>query len=93
MIIFSCCLGDDAVSDGIKYQNKDVLFKVLSQNYESKSFEALGLKLPKIKKVLPTNLPTKHKGTVLLCEFPNTPQMSATDDKISLMTIPRRLQK
>jgi len=45
------------MSDGITYQNKDVLLKVLSQNYENKSFEALGLKLPKIKKVLPTNLP------------------------------------
>ena len=41
----------------ITYQNKDVLFKVLSQNYENKSFEVFGVKLPKIKKVLPTNLP------------------------------------
>jgi hypothetical protein len=41
----------------VAYQNKDILFKVLSENYENKSFEALGLKLPKIKKVLPTNLP------------------------------------
>jgi len=45
------------MSDGIAYQNKDVLFKVLSQNYENKSFEVFGLDLPKIKKVLPTNLP------------------------------------
>ena len=45
------------MDDGITYHNKDVLFKVLSQNYENKSFEALGLKLPKIKRVLPTNLP------------------------------------
>jgi len=45
------------MSDGIAYQNKDVLFKVLSQNYENKSFEVFGLNLPKIKKVLPTNLP------------------------------------
>jgi len=54
---FDYCLGDDAMSDGIVYQNKDVLLKVLSQNYKNKSFEALGLDLPKIKKVLPTNLP------------------------------------
>ena len=45
------------MGDGISYHNKDVLLKVLSENYKSKSFEALGLKLPKIKKVLPTNLP------------------------------------
>ena len=45
------------MGDGISYHNKDILLKVLSENYKSKSFEALGLKLPKIKKVLPTNLP------------------------------------
>ena len=45
------------MGDGITYHNKDILLKVLSQNYKDKSFEALGLKLPKIKKVLPTNLP------------------------------------
>ena len=43
--------------DGVAYQNKDILFKVLSQNYENKSFKVLGLDLPKIKKVLPSNLP------------------------------------
>jgi len=43
---------------GITHDNKDVLLKVLSQNYKSKSFEALGLKLPKIKEVLPTQLPS-----------------------------------
>jgi predicted transposase/invertase (TIGR01784 family) len=41
----------------VAYQNKDILFKVLSENFENKSFEALGLELPKIKKVLPTSLP------------------------------------
>jgi hypothetical protein len=55
--LFLIVVGDDAMGDGITYQNKDVLFKVLSQNYENKSFEALGLRLPRIRKVLPTNLP------------------------------------
>ena len=45
------------MGDGITYHNKDVLLKVLSQHYENKSFEVFGLNLPKIKKVLPTNLP------------------------------------
>jgi hypothetical protein len=49
--------GGTEVPDGIAYQNKDVLFKVLSQHYENKSFEVFGVNLPKIKKVLPTNLP------------------------------------
>ena len=46
------------MGDGITHDNKDVLFKVLSQNYKNKSFEALGLSLPKIKEVLPTQLPS-----------------------------------
>jgi hypothetical protein len=45
------------MEDEVSYQNKDILFKVLSENYENKSFAALGLDLHKIKKVLPTNLP------------------------------------
>jgi len=43
--------------DGIAYQNKDVLFKILSEHYKNKSFEVYGLDLPPIKEVLPTNLP------------------------------------
>jgi hypothetical protein len=43
--------------DGIAYQNKDVLLKVLSQNYENKTIEILEVNIPKKKKVLPTNLP------------------------------------
>jgi len=46
------------MADGITHDNKDVLFKILSQNYRNKSFKALGLDLPKIKKVLPTQLPS-----------------------------------
>lgn len=46
------------MAKGIAYQNKDVLFKILSETYKEKSFRAYGLYLPKIKEVLPTNLPT-----------------------------------
>lgn len=45
------------MSEGIAYQNKDIEFKVLSEAYKERSFEAYGLKLPRIKEVLPTNLP------------------------------------
>lgn len=45
------------MSEGIVYQNKDIEFKLMSETYKEKSFEAYGLKLPKIKAVLPTNLP------------------------------------
>lgn len=45
------------MSDGITYQNKDILFKILSEAYKEKSFKAYGIDLPPIKEVLPTNLP------------------------------------
>jgi hypothetical protein len=43
--------------DGIAYQNKDILFKILSQNYPRVSFRTYGLDLPPVKAVLPTDLP------------------------------------
>lgn len=45
------------MSEGIAYQNKDILFKILSQTYKEKSFSAYGLDLPPIRELLPTNLP------------------------------------
>ena len=61
------------MSDGIVYQNKDIEFKLLSDVYKEKSFEAYGLKIPRIKEVLPTNLPTvsaneKHMDNLFLLE-------------------------
>ena len=49
--------GDDVMAEGIAYQNKDIEFKILSESYRERSFEAYGLKIPRIKEVLPTNLP------------------------------------
>lgn len=45
------------MSEGIVYQNKDILFKILSQTYKEKSFAAYGIDLPPIRELLPTNLP------------------------------------
>ena len=45
------------MSDGIAYQNKDILFKILGQTYKEKSFAAYGIDLPPIKELLPTSLP------------------------------------
>lgn len=45
------------MSEGIAYQNKDILFKILSQTYKEKSFTAYGINLPPIRELLPTNLP------------------------------------
>lgn len=45
------------MSEGIAYQNKDILFKILGQTYKEKSFAAYGIDLPPIRELLPTNLP------------------------------------
>ena len=45
------------MTEGIAYQNKDILFKILSQTYKEKSFAAYGIDLPPIRELLPTGLP------------------------------------
>ena len=45
------------MSDRISYNNKDILFKVLSQYYQNKSLEVYGLNIPRIKQLLPSNFP------------------------------------
>lgn len=45
------------MSEGIAYQNKDIVFKLLGETYKNKSFAAYGIELPPIKAMLPTNLP------------------------------------
>jgi hypothetical protein len=45
------------VAAEIAYQNRDILLKILSENYKHRTFSAYGLNLPPIKEVLPTNLP------------------------------------
>lgn len=41
----------------ITYQNKDVVSKIFGENLREKSLAVYGVKIPKIKEVLPTNLP------------------------------------
>ena len=53
------------MADGITHTNKDVLFKVLSQNYKDKSFAVYGLNVPKVKRLLPSSYPvvsTEHRA-------------------------------
>ena len=45
------------MSEGIVYQNKDILFKILGKTYKEKSFAAYGIDLPPIRELLPTDLP------------------------------------
>ena len=42
----------------IAYQNKDITSKVFAEKLVGKSFNVYGFHLPKVKRVLPTNLPT-----------------------------------
>ena len=73
--------------DGITQNNKDVMFKVLSQNYKNKSLAVYGLNLPKIKRLLPTNYPTVtatevyaenpfllEDGSLLILEYESSPR-------------------
>ena len=70
---------------GIAHTNKDILFRVLSENYQDKSFAAYGLEdIPKIKRMLPSEYPvvaTRNygdnmfllDGDILLClEYEST---------------------
>lgn len=41
----------------VAYQNKDICSKLFAEKLAGKSFEVYGVDLPKIKQVLPTNLP------------------------------------
>lgn len=51
--------GGDNMSEksSIVYQNKDVTAKYLEEHFTNKSFAVYGVKVPKVVKVLPTNLP------------------------------------
>lgn len=41
----------------ITYHNKDVLSKIMAENFKDKSLKVYGLDVPRIKQILPTNLP------------------------------------
>lgn len=41
----------------IAYQNKDIVSKIMAEEFEGKSFAVYGIDIPKIVKVEPTNLP------------------------------------
>ena len=45
------------MNEGIAWQNKDILMKVLAQTYKGKGFSAYGLNLAPVEQVLPTDFP------------------------------------
>ena len=50
----------------ITYQNKDVVSKIFGEQMKEKSLSVYGLKIPKIKEVLPTNLPAVEANELRL---------------------------
>lgn len=46
-----------SVESSVAYQNKDIAMKYLEEHLENKTFAVYGVDVPKIVKVLPTNLP------------------------------------
>ena len=45
------------MSEGIAYQNKDIISKAFADTFGEKSLNVYGLSLPKVVRLLPTNLP------------------------------------
>ena len=50
----------------IAYQNKDITSKVLAESFKGKTFRVYGLDIPKIKAVLPTNIPAVRANELRL---------------------------
>lgn len=46
-----------SAESGVAYQNKDIAAKYLEEHLANKTFAVYGVGVPKIVKVLPTNLP------------------------------------
>lgn len=55
----------------ITYHNKDVLSKILAENFRDKSLKVYGLDVPRIKQVLPTNLPAIQVNELRLLKYLN----------------------
>lgn len=64
----------------ITYHNKDVLSKILAENFKDKPLRVYGLDLPRIKQVLPTNLPAIHVNEMRLDNL-----FLLEDDSISII--------
>lgn len=52
------------MKEGVAWQNKDILMKVLAQTYRGKGFKAYGLDLAPVESVLPTDFPAIQASNV-----------------------------
>ena len=66
--------------NSITYQNKDVVSKIFGEQMKEKSLSAYGVKIPKIKEVLPTNLPVVEANELRLDNL-----FRLEDDSIALV--------
>lgn len=52
------------MKEGIAWQNKDILMKVLAQTYRGKGFKAYGLDLAPVERILPTDFPAVQASSL-----------------------------
>lgn len=64
----------------ITYHSKDVLSKILAENFKEKSLSVYGINVPRIKKVLPTNLPAVQANELRIDNL-----FLLTDDSVALI--------
>lgn len=64
----------------ITYHNKDVISKIFGENLKEKSLDVYGIDIPKIKAVLPTNLPVVEANEMRLDNI-----FQLEDDSIALI--------
>lgn len=72
----------------ITYQNKDVISKIFGENLKEKSLAVYGVNIPKIKEVLPTNLPAIEANEMRLDNL-----FRLEDDSIALVDYESRYKR
>ena len=76
------------MNNGITYQNKDVVSKIFAENFREKSLKVYGLDVPKIKMVLPTNLPEVEANELRIDNL-----FLLEDDTIAILDYESRYRK
>ncbi len=76
------------MNNAITYQNKDVVSKIFAENFREKSLKVYGLDVPKIKMVLPTNLPEVEANELRIDNL-----FLLEDDTIAILDYESRYRK
>lgn len=76
------------MNNAITYQNKDVVSKIFAENFREKSLKVYGLDVPKIKMVMPTNLPEVEANELRIDNL-----FLLEDDTIAILDYESRYRK